>query len=136
MSRRQVFYLRIAAILLVMLLMLPVSVALDQKMENILEDQIGGTDSITTQNETELMAQEVGSSFNFSKSMLQMLDPNLNLINGALDARVGEYIFLQPAIEGTDMMEAANSTPGVPDSTIPVIEGMSNSLKTMLEVLN
>lgn len=136
MSRRQVFYLRIAAILLVMLLMLPVSVALDQKMENILEDQIGGTDSITTQNETELMVQEVGSSFNFSKSMLQMLDPNLNLINGALDACVGEYIFLQPAIEGTDMMEAANSTPGVPDSTIPVIEGMSNSLKTMLEVLN
>ncbi|RXA18474.1 hypothetical protein EQO05_10815 [Methanosarcina sp. MSH10X1] len=136
MSRRQVFYLRIAAILLVMLLMLPVSVALDQKMEDILEDQIGGTDSITTQNETELMVQEVGSSFNFSKSMLQMLDPNLNLINGALDALVGEYIFLQPAIEDTDMMEAANSTPGVPDSTIPVIEGMSYSLKTMLEVLN
>jgi hypothetical protein len=129
MNRRQVFYLRIVAVLLVMLLMLPVSVALDQKMENILEDEIGETDSASKYNETELMEQETGSSFNFLKSMLQTLDLNLSLINGTLNARVGEYPFLQPAIDGT---EAGMATTG---SIIDVLGSDPENLSEMQEAL-
>lgn len=186
MNRRQVFYLRIAVILLVMLSMLPVSVALNNEIESILENEnseiTSETDAASTSNENELMEQEIGLSFNFLISMLQILDLNLNLINGTLNARVEEYPFLQPAIEGTaagiettdsvlvvmeqnpeypdetesalpslnenaaqlnasleypdGMIEAANSTLGVPDSTTPMIEDMFKSLKTMAEVLD
>jgi len=186
MNRRQVFYLRIAVILLVMLSMLPVSVALNQEIESILADETSTitseTDPASTNNETEAMEQEVGLSLNFFTSMLQILDLNLNLINGTLNARVEEYPFLQPAIDGTaegiettdsilvvmepnsenpdemesalpsldekaaqvnaslqypdDMIEAANSTLGVPESTTPIIEDMYRSVKAMTEILD
>ena len=57
MERRRGFYLQIAAILLVMLLVLPVSVALNHKVENILVDEIEKTNSALTYNGTEQIEQ-------------------------------------------------------------------------------
>ena len=66
MNRRQVFYLRIAASLLIMLSMLPVSVALNHEVDTVLGDEIGETDFTSTYNETELMDQEIGLNFRFA----------------------------------------------------------------------
>lgn len=125
MNRLQVFYLRIAASLLVMLSMLPVSVALTDEVETVLETENNETDFASTSDETELMDQEIGLNFRFLTSMLQMLDLNLNLINGTLNSRVEEYSFLQPTIDGT---EAGIATT---DSILDVLESNPENLSEM-----
>jgi hypothetical protein len=54
-----------------------------------------------SEHETGIIAQEIGLNLNFLKSMLQMLDLNLNLINETLNSHLEEFPFLQPTIEGT-----------------------------------
>lgn len=180
MKRLEIFYLRIAASLLVILSMLSTSLALTDGAETSFEDENDETDFASMYNETGIMDQEIGLNFRFLTSMLQMLDLNLNLINGILNARVEEYPFLQPSIEGTEagiattnsilgvlesnpenlsetenslvslnekverfnssleypdnMIEAANSTLGEPDSTTPMIVEMFKSVKAMAEL--
>jgi hypothetical protein len=102
MNRLQVFHLIVAAGLLVMLSTLPTSVALTDETEAILENKNNQTDFASMYNESELMGQEIGLNFRFLTSMPQMLDLNLNLINGTLNSRVEEYPFLQSTIEGTE----------------------------------
>ncbi len=53
MNRRQVFYLRIAASILVMLSILPVSVALNHEIETVLANETGETDFTSRYNESE-----------------------------------------------------------------------------------
>lgn len=131
MNRLQVFYLRIAVILLVMLSMLPALAVLTHEMDPILKNENNGTDFESIHNETELKDKEIDLNFSFLTSMLQIiLDLNLNLINGNLSSRVAEYPLLQPTIEGMahssfeypdGMIVVANSILGKPDSTMPMI---------------
>ncbi|MGA9187202.1 MAG: hypothetical protein WB014_01220 [Methanosarcina sp.] len=130
MNRLQVFYLRIAVILLVMLSMLPALAVLTHEVDTILKNENNGTDFESIHNETELKDKEIGLNFSFLTSMLQILDLNLNLINGTLSSQVAEYPLLQPTIERMahssfeypdGMIVAANSTLGEPDSTTPMI---------------
>jgi hypothetical protein len=132
MNRLQVFYLRIAVILLVMLSMLPALAVLTHEMDTIPKNENNGTDFESIHNETELKDKEIDLNFSFLTSMLQIiLDLNLNLINGNLSSRVAEYPLLQPTIEGMahsrsfeypdGMIVVANSTLGEPDSTMPMI---------------
>jgi len=182
MKRAKVFYLRIAASFLVILLTLPISFAVTDVAETNFEDENNETDFASMYNENELMDQEIGLNFRFLTSMLQMLDLNLNLINRTLNTRVEEYPFLQPTIEGTEvgiattnsilgvmesdpenlsetenslvplnenmkrlnssliypdnMIEAANSTLGEPNSTTPMIVDMFKSVKAMTELFD
>ncbi len=69
---------------------------------NVLENESNQTDLASMYNENELENQEIGLNFRFLTSMLQMLDLNLNLIDGLMNSRVEEYPFLKPTIEGTD----------------------------------
>lgn len=182
MKRAKVFYLGIAASLLVILSTLPISFAVTDVAETNFEDENNETDFASMYNENELMDPEIGLNFRFLTSMLQMLDLNLNLIDRTLNARVEEYPFLQPTIEGTEagiattnsilgvmesdpenlsetenslvplnenmerlnssliypdnMIEAANSTLGEPNSTTPMIVEMFKSVKAMAELFD
>lgn len=145
MNRLQVFYLRIAVILLVMLSMLPALAVLTHEVDTILKNENNGTDFESIHNETKLKDKEIDLNFSFLTSMLQIiLDLNLNLINGNLSSQVAEYPLLQPTIEGMEhssfeypdgMIVAANSTLGEPDSTMPMIGDIFQSLKAMAEIL-
>lgn len=121
MNRRQVFYLRIAAILLIMLLMLPVSVALNYKVENILEDEIGETNSASTYDQTEQMEQDPENLSEIETATVS-LNENVAQLNSSLEYTEG-------------IMEAANSTLVEPDSSISMTADMLKSLKAMAEVL-
>lgn len=134
MKRLEIFYLRIAASLLIMLSTLPTSVALTEEAETSFEDENNETDFTSMYNENELMDQEIGLNFRFLTSMLQMLDLNLNLINGTLSARVEEYPFLQPTIEGTEKgISTTNSILGVLESNPENLSEMENSMVSLNE---
>lgn len=122
MSRRQVFYLRIAAILLIMLLMLPVSVAINYKVENILDNKIGETDSAPTYDQTGQIEQDP-ENLSEMETTLITLNENMAQLNASLEYTEG-------------MMEAANSTLGESDSSISMTADMFKSLKMMAEVLD
>jgi len=121
MDRRRVFYLRIAAILLVMLLVLPVSVSLNSKVENILEDEIGETNSASTYNETEQIEQDPENLSEMETALIS-LNENMAQLNTNL-----EYM--------GDMMEVANLTLGEPDSSISTTANMFKCLEKIEEVL-
>lgn len=121
MDRRRVFYLRIAAILLVMLLVLPVSVALNYKVENILEGKIGETNSASTYNETEQIEHYLE---NLSEMETAFISLNENLVQ--LNTSI-EYM--------GDMMEVASSILGEPDSSISTTANMFKCLEKIEEVL-
>jgi hypothetical protein len=101
-NRVQVFYLVVAASIFVLLSTISTSVALADETGNVLENESNQTYLTSMYNESELTDQEIGLNFRFLTSMLQMLDLNLNLIDGLLNSRVEEYPFLKPTIEGTD----------------------------------
>ncbi len=125
MNRLQVFNLIISASLLVMLLILPTSLASVDETETTLENEDNQTDFASMYNESELADQEIGLNFRFLTSMLQMLDLNLNLIDGLLNSRVEEYPFLKPTIEGTDTGIATTN------SIITVLESNPENLSEM-----
>jgi len=134
MNRLQVFYLRIAASFLIMLSMLPASIALTDEVDTVLETENNETNFASTSDETELMDQEIGLNFRFFTSMLQMLDLNLNLINGTLNSRVEEYPFLQPTIDGTEAgIATTGSILGVLESNPENLSEMENSLVSLNE---
>jgi hypothetical protein len=134
MKKLNIFYLRIAASLLVMLSTLPTSVALTEEAETILGHGNNETDFASIYKETELVDQEIGLNFHFLTSMLQMLDLNLNLISGTLNARVEEYPFLQPTIEGTEAgIATTDSIIGVLESNPENVSEMENSLVPLNE---
>jgi len=134
MNRTQVFYLRKAASLLVILSTLTTSMALTEEAETIFEDENNETDFASTYSENELMDQEIGLNFQFLTSMLQMLDLNLNLINGTLNSRVEEYPFLQATIEGTEAgIATMDSILGVLESNPENLSEMENSLVSLNE---
>lgn len=129
MKKLDIFYLRIATSLLIVLVTLPISLALTEEADINLEDEKDKTDFASMYNETELIDQEIGLNFRFLTSMFQMFDLNLNLINGTLNSRVEEYLFLQPTIEGT---EAGIATA---DSILDVLESNPENLSEMKESL-
>ena len=133
MNRRQVFCLRIAAILLVMVSMLPVSVALNHEIETVLGDEIGETDFTSRYNETERMEQELGLSSDLLTSMLQMPDYDLNPINEVPNSGLEEDTFLKLATDGT------NTGIEMVGSIIAVLKSNPenpNEMKTALVSLN
>jgi hypothetical protein len=106
-NRVQVFYLVVAVSILFALSTISTSIALaDETLAdetgNVLENESNQTDLASMYNKNELENQEIGLNFRFLTSMLQMLDLNLNLIDGLLNSRVEEYPFLKPTMEGTD----------------------------------
>ncbi|WP_292389868.1 hypothetical protein [Methanosarcina sp. UBA5] len=134
MKRLGIIYLRIAASFLVMLSTLSTSMALTDEAETSFEDENNKTDFTATYNENELMDQEIGLNFRFLTSMLQMLDLNLNLINGTLNSRVEEYPFLQATIEGTGAgIATTNSILGVLGSNPENLSDMENSMVSLNE---
>ncbi|MDY0130331.1 MAG: hypothetical protein RBR63_09140 [Methanosarcina vacuolata] len=134
MNRTKVLYLRIATCFLVILLTLPISLAETDVAETNFEDENNETNFASTYNENELMDQEIGLNFRFLTSMLQMLDLNLNLINGTLNARVEEYPFLQPTIEGTEAgIATTDSILGVLESDPENLSEMENSVFSLNE---
>lgn len=134
MNRAKVFYLRIAASFLVILLTLPISFAVTDVAETNFEDENNETNFTSMYDENELMDQEIGLNFRFLTSMLQMLDLNLNLINRTLNARVEEYPFLQPTIEGTEAgIATTNSILGVMESDPENLSETDNSLVPLSE---
>ncbi len=144
MNRRKVFYLRIVASLLVMLSILPVSVALNQEVETILEDEIGKTDITSGYNESGWVEQlvpdgaskvidMVGSIF----TVLETNPENLNEMKTALISLNENMAEFNSGIESPDgMLEVDNSTSGENYSTVPGSEDMSRSLGMMAEVIN
>lgn len=107
MNRLQVFNLIVAASILIMLSILPTSIALADESETNLENEDNQTDLAqkylaSMYNESELTDQEAGLNFRFLTSMLQMLDLNLNLTDETLNSRFEEYPFLKSTIEGTE----------------------------------
>ena len=143
MNRRQVFYLRIAASLLVMLSILPVSVALNHEIETILEDETGETDFISIYNESEWMEQLTpdGASkvIETVGSIIAVLEANPedpNEMKTALVSLNENMAQLNASLEYTDgMIEAANSTLGEPDSTTPMTGDMFAGFKEMISLL-
>jgi hypothetical protein len=134
MNRLQVFYLRIAASLLVILSMLPTSVALTDEAETLFKNENNETNFASIYNETGRMDQGIGLNFRFLTSMLQMLDLNLNLINETLNSRVGEYPFLQPTIEGTESgIATTNSILDVLESNPENLSDMETNLSSLNE---
>jgi len=121
MERRRGFYLQIAAILLVVLLVLPVSVALNHKVENILVDEIEKTNSALTYNGTEQIEQ-APENLSEMETALISLNENRAQLNTSL-----EYM--------GDMIEVANSIFGEPDSSMSTNANMLKCLETMVEVL-
>lgn len=103
-------FMSVFAGLLLILSIISALAETDQEAEIILEngtaesliDNLTSLNNETSSNNvTGLIAQEIELNLNFLKSMLQMLDLNLNLINETLNAHVAEFPFLQPTIEGT-----------------------------------
>lgn len=149
MNRVKVFYLRIAASFLFILSMVPISlavtniavtniavtnIAVTNIAETNFENENNETDFASMYNENKLMDQEIGLNFRFLTSMLQMLDLNLNLINGTLNARVEEYPFLQPTIEGTEAgIATTDSILGVLESNPENLSETENSLVLLNE---
>lgn len=139
MNRVKVFYLRIAASFLFILSMVPISlavtnIAVTNIAETNFEDENNETDFASMYNENKLMDQEIGLNFRFLTSMLQMFDLNLNLINGTLSARVEEYPFLQPTIEGTEAgIATTDSILGVLESNPENLSETENSLVLLNE---
>ena len=125
MNRLQVFYLRIAASLLVMLSVLPASAVLTHEVDTILENENNETDFASIYNETELADQEIGLNFRFLTSILQIFDLNFNLINVSLNSQVAEYPFLQPIIDGTGAGIA---------TTDPVLDVMGSSPENLSDI--
>jgi len=121
MERRRGFYLQIAAILLVVLQVLPVSVALNHKVENILVDEIEKTNSALTYNGTEQIEQ-APENLSEMETALISLNENRAQLNTSL-----EYM--------GDMIEVANSIFGEPDSSMSTNANMLKCLETMVEVL-
>lgn len=126
-KKLDIFHLRIATSLLIVLSTLLISLALAEEEDINLEDEKDKTYFASMYNETELIDQEIGLNFRFLISMLQMFD--LNLINGTLNSRVEEYPSLQPTIEGT---EAGIATA---DSILNVLESNPENLSEMKESL-
>ncbi|MGB9132638.1 MAG: hypothetical protein ACP5N0_05165 [Methanosarcina sp.] len=106
MNRCKFMFLLVAAGLLLILSITSASAETNPEVEMILENGTDGLNLIgnltSSSNETGLIAQEIELNLNFLTSMLQMLDLNLNLINGTLSSHVEEFPFLQPTIEGTN----------------------------------
>jgi hypothetical protein len=101
--------------LLFTLAVLPASAGMVMEDSIIIEnetDEINLTAySTSSYNETEAVETEIGLGFKFLKSMLSLLDLNLNLINETLSEHSEEYPFLQPTIEGTETgINAVNSS--------------------------
>ena len=144
MNRRQVFYLRIAASLLVMLSILPVSVALNHEIETILGDEIGETDFTSRYNESEWMEQLTPDGANkvieIVGSIIAVLEANPedpNEMKTALISLNENMAQLNSSLEYPDgMIEAANSTFGERYSTTPVSGDMSRILEVMAEIIN
>jgi hypothetical protein len=143
MNRRQVFYLRIAASLLVMLSILPVSVALNHEIGTILGDETAEMDFISIYNESEWMEQLTpdGASkvIETVGSIIAVLEANPedpNDMKTALISLNENMAQLNASLEYTDgMIEAANSTLGEPDSTTPMTGDMFASFKEMISLL-
>lgn len=115
MEKQQVFCLWIAVGFLITLSVLPASAETVTEESIIFEnetEEINLTEySAASYNETEAVETEIGLGFKFLKSMLSLLDLNLNLINGLLSEHSEEYPFLQPTIEGTATgIDAVNSS--------------------------
>ncbi len=144
MNRRQVFYLRIAASLLVMLSILPVSVALNHEIETILEDEIGETDFTSRYNESEWMERlsatdGTNTGIEMVGSIIAVLEANPenpNEMKTALVSLNENMAQLNASLEYPDgMIEAANSTSGEPESTTPMIGDMFTGVKGMISLL-
>jgi HAMP domain-containing protein len=115
MEKQQVLCLWVAAGLLITLAVLPASAGTVTEDSITIEnetDEINLTAySTSSYNETEAVETEIGLGFKFLKSMLSLLDLNLNLINETLSKHSEEYPFLQPTIEGTETgINAVNSS--------------------------
>ncbi len=117
MKRRKVFYLRIAASILVMLSILPVSVALNHEIETILEDEISETDFTPRYIESEWMEQlatEGAKAIETVGSIIAVLEANpenLNEMKTALISLNETVAQFNSGIESSDgMLEVDNST--------------------------
>jgi hypothetical protein len=126
MNRRQVFYLHIAASLLVMLSILPVSLALNHEIETILGDETGETDFASRYNESEWVklltpdgASKVMETVSSIIAVLEANPENLNEMKTALvslNETMGQF---NSGIESPNgMLEVDNSTPVEPYSTM------------------
>ena len=73
MNRAKVFYLRIAASFLVILLTLPISFAVTDVAETNFEDENNETNFTSMYDENELMDQEIGLNFRFLTSMFYQI---------------------------------------------------------------
>ena len=143
MNRRQVFYLRIAASLLVMLSILPVSVALNNEIETILENEAGETNFTSRYNESEwvelLTPDGASKVIEMVGSIIAVLEANPedpNEMKTALVSLNKNMAQLNASLEYTDgMIEAANSTLGEPDSTTPMTGDMFAGFKEMILLL-
>jgi hypothetical protein len=143
MNRRQVFYLRIAASLLVMLSILPVSVALNHEIETILGNEAGETDFASRYNESEwgelLTPDGASKVIETVGSMIAVLEANPenpNEMKTALVSLNKNMAQLNASLEYTDgMIEAANSTLGEPDSTTPMTGDMFAGFKELILLL-
>jgi hypothetical protein len=126
MNRRQVFYLRIAASLLVMLSILPVSLALNHEIETILEDETGETDFALRYNESEWMklltpdgASKVIETVGSIIAVLKTNPENLNEMKTALVSLNETVARFNSGIESPNgMLEVDNSTLGELYSTM------------------
>ena len=143
MNRRQVFYLRIAASLLVMLSILPVSVALNHEIEAIVGDEISETDFTLGYNESEWMEQLAPDGVNKILEMVGSIiavieanPENLNEMETALISLNENVSQLNSGIESPEgMLEIDNSTYGESYSTVHVSEDISRILEVMADVI-
>lgn len=125
MNRRQVFYLRIATSLLIMLSILPVSVALNHEIESILEDEIGETDIISRYSESEWMEQlaiDGAKAIEMVGSIIAVTEANpenLNEMKTALISLNENVAQLNSDVESPNgMPDVNNSTSGEGYSTL------------------
>ncbi len=126
MNRRQVFYLRIAASLLVMLSILPVSVALNHEIETIMKNESGETDFTSRYNESEWVelltpegASKVIETVGSIIAVLQANPENLNEMKTALVSLNENVAQFNSGIESPNgMLEVDNSTLGELYSTM------------------
>jgi hypothetical protein len=127
MDRFQIFCLLGVAGIFITLAVVPVSAETVTGDDTVLESSNGEINlteySTASCNETEGIETELGLGFKFLKSMLSLLDLNLNLINETLTEHSEEYPFLQPTIEGT------NKGTGAVDSAIVYVDDPTNMSK-------
>jgi hypothetical protein len=127
-----------------MLSILPVSVALNQEVETILEDEIGETDITSRYNESEWMEQlaperasKVIETVSSLINVLKANPENLNEMKTALISLNKNVAQFNSGIESPDSgLEVDNSTSGESYSTLPMNEDMSGSLEMITEVIN